>query len=145
MAANGSMEGGQVELAGFAPDAGLTLDDVPAMSLGMMDAPQLEESAQALSEPPQGGPVVIGEGNAMIMDLPVIMKVVLGSAKLPLASVAKLAKGSVVKLDKKVGEPVDILVNGRLIARGELVVLDEEESRFGVVLTHVGPPPPNGR
>jgi flagellar motor switch protein FliN/FliY len=43
-----------------------------------------------------------------------------------------------VKLDKMVGDPVDILVNGRLIARGEVVVLNEESSRFGVVLTQVG-------
>ena len=54
-------------------------------------------------------------------------------------------RAQVVKLDKKVGEPVDILVNGRLIARGEVVVLDEEGSRFGVVLTQVGGLTPAGR
>ena len=74
----------------------------------------------------------------MIAGLPVMMKVVLGSAKMPVATLAKLAKGSVVKLDKMVGDPVDILVNGRLIARGEVVVLNEGSSRFGVVLTQVG-------
>ncbi|WP_415072043.1 flagellar motor switch protein FliN [Hyphomicrobium sp.] len=79
-----------------------------------------------------------GAHSAMIMGLPVMMKVVLGSAKMPVATLAKLAKGSVVKLDKMVGDPVDILVNGRLIARGEVVVLNEGTSRFGVVLTHVG-------
>lgn len=99
----------------------------------------------ALGDPAEAGSGVIGDGNSLIMDLPVVIKVVLGSAKMPLASVAKLAKGSVVKLDKKVGEPVDILVNGRLIARGEVVVLDEEGSRFGVVLTQVGGLTPAGR
>jgi flagellar motor switch protein FliN/FliY len=79
-----------------------------------------------------------GENSAMIMGLPVMMKVVLGSAKMPVATLARLAKGSVVKLDKMVGDPVDILVNGRLIARGEVVVLNEGTSRFGVVLTQVG-------
>ncbi|MBA2125960.1 flagellar motor switch protein FliN [Hyphomicrobium methylovorum] len=79
-----------------------------------------------------------GDNSAMIMGLPVMMKVVLGSAKMPVATLAKLAKGSVVKLDKTVGDPVDILVNGRLIARGEVVVLNEAPSRFGVVLTEVG-------
>jgi flagellar motor switch protein FliN/FliY len=78
------------------------------------------------------------DNSAMIMGLPVMMKVVLGSAKMPVATLAKLAKGSVVKLDKMVGDPVDILVNGRLIARGEVVVLNEGSSRFGVVLTQVG-------
>ena len=73
------------------------------------------------SEPelPQGGTEPggssgdFGENSAMIMGLPVMMKVVLGSAKMPVATLAKLAKGSVVKLDKMVGDPVDILVNGR--------------------------------
>ncbi len=79
-----------------------------------------------------------GGNSAMIMGLPVMMKVVLGSAKMPVATLAKLTKGSVVKLDKMVGDTVDILVNGRLIARGEVVVLNEGTSRFGVVLTQVG-------
>ncbi|WP_082073037.1 FliM/FliN family flagellar motor switch protein [Hyphomicrobium sp. 99] len=83
-----------------------------------------------------------GGNNALIMGLPVMMKVVLGSAKMPVATLAKLAKGSVVKLDKMVGDQVDILVNGRLIARGEVVVLNEGTSRFGVVLTQVGSLPP---
>jgi flagellar motor switch protein FliN/FliY len=78
------------------------------------------------------------DNSAMIAGLPVMMKVVLGSAKMPVATLSKLAKGSIVKLDKMVGDPVDILVNGRLIARGEVVVLNESASRFGVVLTQVG-------
>lgn len=78
------------------------------------------------------------EVSGILMDLPVTMKVVLGSTKMALASVAKLAKGAVIKLDKKVGEPVDIFVNGRLIAQGEVVVLDQEANRFGVMLTQVG-------
>jgi flagellar motor switch protein FliN/FliY len=81
------------------------------------------------------------DNSAMIAGLPVMMKVVLGSARMPVATLARLAKGSVVKLDKMVGDPVDILVNGRLIARGEVVVLNEDSSRFGVVLTQVGPQP----
>ena len=80
----------------------------------------------------------LANNSAMIMGLPVMMKVVLGTAKMPVATLAKLAKGAVVKLDKMVGDPVDILVNGRLIARGEVVVLNEGSSRFGVVLTQVG-------
>jgi flagellar motor switch protein FliN/FliY len=83
-------------------------------------------------------PAVEVDNSALIAGLPVMMKVVLGSAKMPVATLAKLTKGSVVKLDKMVGDPVDILVNGRLIARGEVVVLNEASSRFGVVLTQVG-------
>lgn len=94
------------------------------------------------AEPGADAEAGFGGNSAMIMGLPVMMKVVLGSTKMPVATLAKLAKGSVVKLDKMVGDPVDILVNGRLIARGEVVVLNEGTSRFGVVLTQVGALPP---
>ena len=113
----------------------------------MSGGPDFSEGQIAgLAEPAQNGPSDTGAKNTadfggnsdMIMGLPVMMKVVLGSAKMPVATLAKLAKGSVVKLDKMVGDPVDILVNGRLIARGEVVVLNEGTSRFGVVLTQVG-------
>lgn len=72
-----------------------------------------------------------------VMQIPVSVKVVLGSATMPVASVLKLGRGAVVPLDRKVGEPVDVVVNGRVIARGEVVVLDEDNSRFGVSLTEV--------
>ncbi|MEJ2118329.1 MAG: FliM/FliN family flagellar motor switch protein [Alphaproteobacteria bacterium] len=49
----------------------------------------------------------------------------------------KLGRGAVVPLDRRVGEPVDVVVNGRVVARGEVVVLDEDSSRFGISLTEV--------
>ena len=72
-----------------------------------------------------------------VLQIPVSVKIVLGSATMPVASVLKLGRGAVVPLDRKVGEPVDVVVNGRVIARGEVVVLDEDNSRFGVSLTEV--------
>lgn len=107
-----------------------------AAEFGVGQIAGIAEPAQAETDPATASD--FGNNSAMIMGLPVMMKVVLGSAKMPVATLAKLAKGSVVKLDKMVGDPVDILVNGRLIARGEVVVLNEGTSRFGVVLTQVG-------
>ena len=72
-----------------------------------------------------------------VLQIPVSVKIVLGSATMPVSSVLKLGRGAVVPLDRKVGEPVDVVVNGRVIARGEVVVLDEDNSRFGVSLTEV--------
>jgi flagellar motor switch protein FliN/FliY len=72
-----------------------------------------------------------------VMQIPVSVKIVLGSATMPVANVLKLGRGAVVPLDRKVGEPVDVVVNGRVVARGEVVVLDEDNSRFGVSLTEV--------
>lgn len=76
--------------------------------------------------------------DAVIMDIPVTLKVVLGTAKMPVAAISKMTRGTVIKLDSKVGDPVDIYVNGRFLARGQVVVLDDEQSRFGVTLTQVG-------
>lgn len=73
----------------------------------------------------------------MIMRIPVTVKVVLGSATMPVANLAKLGRGAVIPLDRRVGEPVDVVVNGRVVARGEVVVVDEATSRFGISLTEV--------
>ena len=49
----------------------------------------------------------------------------------------KLQRGAVVRLDRKVGEPVEIAVNGRLVARGEVVVLEDDKTRLGIALTEI--------
>ncbi len=82
-----------------------------------------------------------GAGNMdMIMRIPVQVRIVLGSATMPVAGLAKLGRGAVIPLDRRVGEPVDVVVNGRTIARGEVVVMDEGTSRFGIKLTEVAGP-----
>ncbi|HZP19784.1 MAG TPA: flagellar motor switch protein FliN [Bauldia sp.] len=89
-----------------------------------------------------------GEGNDKgpnldtILRIPVVLQVVLGSATMPVATLMKLGRGAIVPLDHKIGEPVDVVVNGRVIARGEVVVVDEDTSRFGVTLTEVAGLPP---
>ncbi|GGE23848.1 flagellar motor switch protein FliN [Aureimonas endophytica] len=76
----------------------------------------------------------------IIMDIPVTMQVVLGSAVMPVANLVKLGRGAVVKLDTAIGDPVDLIVNGRIVARGEVVVLENEDSRFGITLTEIVSP-----
>lgn len=73
----------------------------------------------------------------MVMRIPVTVQIVLGSATMPVSNLVKLGRGAVVPLDRRVGEPVDVVVNGRVVARGEVVVLDEDSSRFGISLTEV--------
>lgn len=97
---------------------------------------------QALGEGAGGSGAGLGPGGKprhleTVMQIPVSVKIVLGSATMPVANVLKLGRGAVVPLDRKVGEPVDVVVNGRVVARGEVVVLDEDSSRFGVSLTEV--------
>jgi flagellar motor switch protein FliN/FliY len=76
----------------------------------------------------------------MVMRIPVTVKIVLGSATMPVANLMRLARGAVIPLDRRVGEPVEMMVNGRVVARGEVVVVDEGNSRFGIKLTEVAGP-----
>jgi flagellar motor switch protein FliN/FliY len=71
---------------------------------------------------------------APVFDVPVSISAVLGKANLSVAQLLKLANGSVLELDRKVGEAIDIYVNNRLVARGEVVVVDE---RLGVTMTEI--------
>jgi flagellar motor switch protein FliN len=72
-----------------------------------------------------------------IFRIPVMLDIVLGSTRMAISDLMKLERNAVIPLDRKIGEPVDIVVNGRVIARGEIVVVDEDPSRLGVSLTEV--------
>ena len=72
-----------------------------------------------------------------ILSIPVSVQVVLGTTSMPVAKLMKLGRGAVITLDQKVGAPVHVLVNGRIVARGEVVVMDDDSSRFGVTLTEI--------
>ena len=71
---------------------------------------------------------------AAVYDVPVNVQAVLGRANMEVAALLRLARGSVIELDRKVGEAIDIYVNNRLVARGEVVVVDE---RLGVTMTEI--------
>ncbi|MEE2998964.1 MAG: flagellar motor switch protein FliN [Pseudomonadota bacterium] len=69
-----------------------------------------------------------------VYDIPVQVSAVLGKSTMEVARLLRLGKGAVVELDRKVGEAIDIYVNNRLVARGEVVVLDE---RLGITMTEI--------
>ena len=73
----------------------------------------------------------------MILDIPVQLTVELGRTKIPIKNILQLAQGSVVELDALAGEPMDVLVNGYLIAQGEVVVVND---KFGIRLTDIVTP-----
>ncbi|MEW6045934.1 MAG: flagellar motor switch protein FliN [Bacillota bacterium] len=84
-----------------------------------------------LKPEPAGEP----EGNLdLLLDVGVTLSVEIGRAKLTLGEVMGLRRGSVIELDKLAGEPADVIVNGKLIARGEIVLLDE---KFGVKINDI--------
>ncbi|OYX30307.1 MAG: flagellar motor switch protein FliN [Caulobacterales bacterium 32-69-10] len=94
--------------------------------------------------PPETGLVPAGHGEddgdktasdlAPVFDVPVHISAVLGKASMSVAQLLKLNAGSVLELDRRVGEAIDIYVNNRLVARGEVVVIDE---RLGVTMTEI--------
>lgn len=73
----------------------------------------------------------------MILDIPVQLTVELGRTRIPIKHILQLAQGSVVELDAMAGEPMDVLVNGYLIAQGEVVVVND---KFGIRLTDIVTP-----
>lgn len=83
-----------------------------------------------------GGDVAVNDIN-MVLDIPVQLSVELGRTKVPIKYILQLAQGSVVELDALAGEPMDVLVNGYLIAQGEVVVVND---KFGIRLTDVVTP-----
>jgi flagellar motor switch protein FliN/FliY len=104
------------------PPFAQTLDDVASVEMPAAPAPETPRNIDA------------------ILRIPVEVQVVLGSATMPVANLIKLGRGAVIPLDHRVGEPVDVVVNGRIVARGEVVVVEDDHSRFGVSLTEiVGP------
>ena len=101
-----------------------------------MDDMALEEF-EAGQEPPEvaiDGDDKTATDLAPVFDVPVSISAVLGKAHMSVASLLKLAQGSVLELDRKVGEAIDIYVNNRLVARGEVVIVDE---RLGVTMTEI--------
>lgn len=94
-------------------------------------AEQAEEPfADVRADAPVHGPLSI----ELLLDVPLTVTVELGRAERPIKDILALAPGSVVELDRLAGESVDVMVNGRLIARGEVVVVDD---RFGIRITDI--------
>jgi flagellar motor switch protein FliN len=69
-----------------------------------------------------------------VQDVPVKVRAIIGRARMPIGDLVRLRPGSIVELDRRVGEPVDILINDRLVARGEIVLIDQA---LGVTLTEI--------
>lgn len=103
---------------------------------GEMNYDNIEEAAGARKD--EGPEYAVGEPMASdvtaIYDIPVQISAVLGRSTMQVSQLLKLGRGAVVELDRKVGEAIDIYVNNRLVARGEVVVV---EDKLGVTMTEI--------
>ena len=101
----------------------------------MSDAttPAFEPAAPGTLEAPAAPPPV--RDLEAVYDIPVQVSAVLGRATMQVSQLLKLGRGAVVELDRKLGEAVDIYVNNRLVARGEVVMV--EDNKLGVTMTEI--------
>jgi flagellar motor switch protein FliN/FliY len=114
--------------------------DSGAMGSDLMNAaPKTVAPAQftKFNESGVGMPAGAGNDINMILDIPVQLTVELGRTRIPIKHILQLAQGSVVELEAMAGEPMDVLVNGFLIAQGEVVVVND---KFGIRLTDIVTP-----
>ncbi len=117
---------------------------MPQMAMPQMAMPQMQMPPQMMNmniQPAQfqtfaGGTTIMagGENIGIIKDVPLEVTVELGRTAKPIADILDFAPGTIIELDKVAGEPVDVLVNGKFVAKGEVVVIEES---FGVRVTEI--------
>jgi flagellar motor switch protein FliN len=108
------------------------MEDFEGMDLGGdLELPAMEPH-RGRSAAPEPGPRI-----DTILQIPVVLQVVVGSTTIPVAELLNLGRGAVIPLDSRVGDPVEVIINGREIARGEVVVIEDDNTRFGVSLTEI--------
>jgi len=121
-------------------EAGAVDDWADATAEQAVAEPMVEQPAQAAAaefdslEDTSVGPVAEDENLDVILDIPVTISMEIGRTNISIRNLLQLNQGSVVELDRLAGEPMDVLVNGTLVAHGEVVVVNE---KFGIRLTDV--------
>ena len=121
-------------------EAGAVADGADAMAEQVLAEAPGEQPAQAAAaefdslEDTSSGPAAEGENLDVILDIPVTISMEIGRTNISIRNLLQLNQGSVVELDRLAGEPMDVLVNGTLVAHGEVVVVNE---KFGIRLTDV--------
>ncbi len=105
---------------------------------GKVPLPNLENGAAEIDVPaavePEGPTSRSAADLEAVLDVPVQVSAVLGRARMDIGDLLKLGPGTVLELDRKVGEAIDIYVNNRLVARGEVVLVEE---KLGVTMTEI--------
>ena len=121
------------------PDDAAPTEAAPAEGLDLADLatenpPPVPSAAEETPVAGQEGQTHTAADLHAVYDVPVQVSAVLGKATLQISQLLKLGRGAVVELDRKVGEAIDIYINDRLVARGEIVVV---EDRLGVTMTEI--------
>ena len=114
-------------------DEDLNLDDLDETDMAAAMEEEIPDEPEEMLADDGKGQITARELEA-VYDIPVQVSAVLGKTSMQVSQLLKLGRGAVVELDRKVGEAIDIYVNNRLVARGEVVIVDE---RLGVTMTEI--------
>ena len=121
------------------PQMGMPMyPQMPPMGMPMYQQMPMQsvnvQPAQFQTFTPQAQQPVAQENMGLIMDVPLEVTVELGRTKKSIADILDFAPGTIIELDKIAGEPIDVLVNGKFVAKGEVVVIEEN---FGIRVTEI--------
>lgn len=109
-------------------------EEEQAAAFENVDFEEFDESAPSMDEDSPLTAEQLDTEITAIHDVPVHVSAVLGSSSMQVSQLLKLSRGAVIELDRKVGEAIDIFVNNRLVARGEVVVVDDH---LGITMTEI--------
>ncbi|WP_420410611.1 flagellar motor switch protein FliN [Hoeflea sp.] len=139
MGSMGAPDLGATDFGGPA-DFGGAADLGGADALGSMPGQDFG-SAAAASPAPKMGATGTNTRADLVMGIPIDVQIILGSSRMAVSSLMELSEGATIALDRKIGEPVEIVVNGKMIGRGEITVLESDETKFAVrIIEVVGAP-----
>lgn len=110
------------------------MSDENENNLDLQDVEGQQQDGEQQSETTADAQLRISRELEAIYDIPVQISAVLGKADMQVSQLLKLGRGAVVELDRKVGEAIDIFVNDRLVARGEVVIMEE---KLGITMTEI--------
>lgn len=117
------------------PMMGQPMMGQPMMNQSMMGQPEVNvQNVQFQAFNPMANPVLQQENIDLIMDVPLEVSVVLGRTRKSIKEILEFAPGTIIELDKLAGEPIDVMVNQKLVAKGEVVVIEES---FGIRITEI--------
>ena len=123
------------------PMMGMPMMGQPMMGQPMMGQPMMGmqpevnvQNVQFQAFNPMINPVMQQENIDLIMDVPLEVSVVLGRTRKSIKEILEFAPGTIIELDKLAGEPIDVMVNQKLVAKGEVVVIEES---FGIRITEI--------
>ena len=138
MAEKDVMEDIADELVQVSPDAEATISSQNALDRAIHELEGIAPSTEAPQSTSSSGKQI--DAANFVWGIPLEVSVIIGKTELSVARLMELGSGDVLALDRQIHEPLDIVINGRNIAKGEITLIDDGENRFGIRVTELAGP-----